>query len=256
MVDCNTVRSNLFKHYGTKIICRVGSASRVEYNATKEKHTVADIAVYIHSEQRIAVVWNLEARRKNNHTCDNLSVSCDWENVLPDRKLIHAYYKRMGTYRDAPWEKVLILDVDILNEIYEYLYSYLQVNSCDKEYPGDIKCEDVLPIDIRERVSTSRWERDYKFRSMVLERYKYMCAICRCDEPQLLQAAHIKAVADGGKDTIENGICLCANHHIMLDKDLLKINYKTNELSYVDNKIQKMSWYNEFMRSYNGKILY
>ena len=244
-------------YYKSRVIYRIGSACEMKYKIEDDKsRDIADMAIYINEKLRIAVVWNLQDRRKNNQSINTLSVNCKWENALPDRKLIRAYYKKMGTCTIAPLEKVLILDVDILDEILEDLFLYLQMNSLDTEYPVDKrKVQDVLPEEIRERVSTSRWERNHKFRDMILKHYKYRCAICRCDEPKLLQAAHITAVADGGKDTIDNGICLCANHHIMLDKELLKINYKTKELSYVDGKMKKMSWYGEFMNTYNGKIL-
>lgn len=34
----------------------------------------------------------------------------------------------------------------------------------------------------------------------VPEEYDNKCAICRCSEPKILQAAHIIAVSDGGND--------------------------------------------------------
>lgn len=254
MTDCNSVRNNLFNYYGSRIICRVGSACKIQYNVTEKNRDSADIAVYIHEKHRIAVVWNLVERRKNGKSTKTLSVSDDWEKVMLKGEFMRAHYKKMGAHRDAPLEKVLILDIDVLDDIYELLFLYMQINSCDKECPEELCDEDVLSSDIRERVSTSRWERDYKFREGVLKHYGYKCAICRCDEPKLLQAAHIKAVADGGNDDIENGICLCANHHIMLDKGLIKIDYITKKLSYIDDNIKKMAWYNEFIHIYKGMI--
>lgn len=39
------------------------------------------------------------------------------------------------------------------------------------------------------------------------------CAICGCSESALLDLHHIVEVCDGGKNHIDNMICLCANDH-------------------------------------------
>ena len=46
--------------------------------------------------------------------------------------------------------------------------------------------------------------------------------MCGITVEEVLQAAHIKAVKDGGNDDVENGIVLCANHHLMYDSGLFK----------------------------------
>ena len=70
-----------------------------------------------------------------------------------------------------------------------------------------------------------------------------------------MEAAHIKAVNGNGRDVPENGICLCRNHHKMFDSNLIKINFDTLELCFVDDKIKQMAWYNEFITKYNGKLI-
>ena len=70
-----------------------------------------------------------------------------------------------------------------------------------------------------------------------------------------MEATHIKAVNENGMDVPENGICLCRNHHKMFDSDLIKINFDTQELSFVDSKVKQMAWYNEFIIKYNGKLI-
>lgn len=255
MSKCSEIRERLFKYYGHKIICRIGT-SKMVYNATQENYQKADIAVYIHLEYRIAVIWNLERRRVNNKEVKNLVALNSWENALPDRNLIRAYYKRMGPSANAPLEKVLLMDIDVLEEIMEDLYAYLQINKYDKEYPlNETPHEEDLFVENRERVSTSRWERDRNFRMKVLKAYGNRCAICRCEESTLLQAAHIVAVSDGGNDALENGICLCSNHHIMFDKKLLEIDFVNNELLSVNENVKKMAWYERFINKYNGKLV-
>lgn len=70
------------------------------------------------------------------------------------------------------------------------------------------------------------------------------CAFCECEIPQIIQAAHILAVADIKKSQHlnqeqklesaidgENGIWLCQNHHKLLDVHLLRIS-KNGEVKY------------------------
>lgn len=80
------------------------------------------------------------------------------------------------------------------------------------------------------------------------------CAICRCSEPKILQAAHIIAVSEGGNDGPENGICLCANHHLMYDNELIKIDFENLTLSDVAPTVKSMPWYDSFVKDYDSKI--
>ena len=99
------------------------------------------------------------------------------------------------------------------------------------------------------------WNRDVDFRKRVLRSYGYQCAVCRCNEEKLLEAAHIKAVADGGTDETCNGICLCRNHHKMMDDGLVRIDFINRDLSHISNTVVDMPWYGEFIEKYKGKIL-
>ena len=107
----------------------------------------------------------------------------------------------------------------------------------------------------RRRITTSRWNRQLLFRKKVLQAYGCQCAICRCAEKALLEAAHIQAVASGGSDAVSNGICLCANHHLMLDEHLIEIDYKNAELSFVADSVKNMPWYTYFQDVFNSKLL-
>ena len=72
----------------------------------------------------------------------------------------------------------------------------------------------------------TRTKRDPKFRKKVLYAYKYSCAVCGFDLhlgdiPVGLEAAHIKWHQNGGPDTEDNGLALCATHHVLLDSGAL-----------------------------------
>jgi putative restriction endonuclease len=61
------------------------------------------------------------------------------------------------------------------------------------------------------------------FRTQVLHAYQRRCAVCRLPFDQLLDAAHIKADADGGVPAVSNGLALCKIHHGAFDADILGI---------------------------------
>lgn len=257
------VRSKLFDIYGSSILCGMGNNQDIRYNIGNIKnYSFADIAIYIHQKSQIAVVWNIKWHREMNCEVKTISLSKKWEDLSLDYREIKKFYKKMGTSAKAPKEKVLIMSIATLELVLYELADLLQFDVKDSNFPQELQNEKKLLLHneiclnkVRKRISTSQWERDTKFRKMILARYKNKCAICRCDEEKILQAAHIQAVADDGNDEPQNGICLCANHHLMLDRELIKIDYTKLTLSYVADTVKKMSWYNIFINKYKGLIL-
>lgn len=77
-------------------------------------------------------------------------------------------------------------------------------------------------------------QRDPHFRSRVFASHGAKCAVCSIVAIELLQAAHLRGVADGGSDHAGNGIPLCANHHLGLDAGLWTIDPDTREVELVD----------------------
>ena len=69
----------------------------------------------------------------------------------------------------------------------------------------------------------------------------------------MLEAAHIRAVADGGDDSTDNGILLCRNHHKMYDEGIIEI--AGDSLIIYDERVKEMSWYPEFVNKYNEKVI-
>ncbi len=61
------------------------------------------------------------------------------------------------------------------------------------------------------------------FRSRVLLAYRSRCAICRLQEPVLLEASHILSDAEGGEPIVPNGLSLCTIHHKAFDQHLLGV---------------------------------
>ncbi|MDE0928167.1 MAG: hypothetical protein OSA06_05340 [Acidimicrobiales bacterium] len=61
------------------------------------------------------------------------------------------------------------------------------------------------------------------FRSEVLRAYDGSCALCNLRHEPLLDAAHIKSDADGGRPIVQNGILMCKIHHAAYDANILGI---------------------------------
>lgn len=73
-----------------------------------------------------------------------------------------------------------------------------------------------------------RRRRDPEFRTKVLRAYERRCAFCGYDGALGavsvgLDAAHLRWWAADGPDSVENGVCLCALHHKLLDKGVLGV---------------------------------
>jgi putative restriction endonuclease len=95
------------------------------------------------------------------------------------------------------------------------------------EYESNEEIESKRPYPNRrkwqETVVRKPVRKQAKFREIVLEAYGSQCAVCSVNNPELLRAAHIISVVDGGDDSINNGICLCVNHEIAFDRRILVI---------------------------------
>jgi len=89
----------------------------------------------------------------------------------------------------------------------------------------------------RLREAASRLVRSARFRREVSRAYGRKCAACGT-QLRLDQAAHLfPASQPGSPDTIDNGICLCANHHLAFDAGLLRIDPDTWALSLDDERL-------------------
>lgn len=99
-VKSKEVANKLFKIYGDLILCRIGSGEP-RYNISKEKNKEknkekAKIAVYINEKFEIALVWDLEYRKRNNQIITGLSVSKKWEDFLQEKDRLYGICKNMG----------------------------------------------------------------------------------------------------------------------------------------------------------------
>ena len=68
-----------------------------------------------------------------------------------------------------------------------------------------------------------------KFRTMLLEEYNTTCVITGCTTQAALEAAHIIPFSQDGSDTLENGLLLRADLHLLFDKGFMAIDPNTGD---------------------------
>ena len=78
-----------------------------------------------------------------------------------------------------------------------------------------------------------------RFRYNCLIRYSGKCAVCDVSEKLLLQAAHIYPKSKNGSDHSENGLILCATHHLAFDNNLFGINPENYQLAFAKSTSEK-----------------
>jgi len=89
----------------------------------------------------------------------------------------------------------------------------------------------------RRRVAAQRLARDARFTKAIVQAYEARCCFCGLGGG-IVEAAHIKPVADRGPDEIKNGVALCPNHHRLFDKGYLLISPTTFAVTANDRKLR------------------
>lgn len=183
--------------------------------------------------------------------------------------VIKSEYHKKGEMRlwiDFP-DYIDFLDVSILR------YEAIQVGTISKNkciIPEDTKVtESKRPYpngrEWQEKIERRPVRKQHSFRKEVLQSYSFQCAVCSVSNPTFLDAAHILPAVMGDDDTVNNGICLCKNHHIAFDNNLLgikpdgdvvvaensgikveynKIRYPRNKEDYPSQEHLKLRYYN------------
>ncbi len=138
--------------------------------------------------------------------------------------------------------RISINEIDLnqnINELQKYIFNYCcnVFKKCVPTYQSfsnsELDCFDYF-ID-----SQIYEENNYKLTEIKIRQYQHTfakkvkdrdkkCLICCEQTPELLQACHIKPYCDCKENieryNIDNGITLCANHHILFDKHKFTFN--------------------------------
>jgi putative restriction endonuclease len=75
-----------------------------------------------------------------------------------------------------------------------------------------------------------RLKRNPRFAFEVGKRCGWRCAVCPIELKELLDAAHIRGVADKGSDDPRNGVIFCKNHHAAYDAGLFNFRPETGDV--------------------------
>lgn len=205
-------------------------------------------------------VWDYKRHRKYKQmgaSQSSVTLGCGWDEV---KILPCVYYKRLGNHRDSPYEKVYVVPEDDWRLFFSHIDEYMHFNQYDLDPSGKTVDKSVFACeneeyadDERKRYSSQKLQRRTEFSKKVMEAYDYQCAICRCNLREVLQAAHLHgyevSATDLSADKPENGIALCANHHLMYDSELIDINIHKGTISINDDRIKQMPWYSEFYKN-------
>lgn len=246
--------------YGGLITCDVGKLLTVDY----------DLVISFQQTLSCFVVWstglNLSLSRKHFDVGKSTKLSTIIRAGIPEDQII-PFYKQIRDQNQKPlgYQKILFVGINRLQDVVEHYEEFIFPNPDDEGYiepicvpnengdPVFVSISDTMPqvlinaniLRSRDRIDRAR--RNYSFRKSVLERWNNRCAVCGETELIVLQAAHIIAVKDGGNDSPNNGICLCANHHLMFDgengKQLIIISEDQRTFSCFSVSEKKKEWY-------------
>ena len=222
----------------------------------------AKYVVKVFEAQDLFMVWDCARHREYKSigaAQSAYSSVASWEDIKWGESPIIDCYKQIGSGgAERPYEKVLIVRMSFFDQFFMNCEEYMSFNEFDEHFP----CNNGNAINaahkwstqrVRQRYSTSRLSRDASFSKQVLEAYGYRCAICGCDIREMLQAAHEHGytVAETSYDDPAHGVCLCANHHLLYDSDMLIIDLP-NKSYMCKSEICNRKWYAQYFEKKEG----
>ena len=217
----------------------------------------AKYAIRFYSEYRVFVVWNLERRRDYGGTLDlTISKRLDQFDDELNQDTVYAHYCTFkGKNKENVNDKVMIIGISNVADFVENCDYWMAFNPEDDDCPKGIQRKELLswPSEKkRKEYSVKQKQRDANFRRIVLDAYGNKCAICGCNIPEVLQAAHERGyeAAKTEWDDPNHGVCLCANHHLMYDAELIDIDLKEGTVCVHAPKVPLLPWQNVFQGKY------
>lgn len=220
----------------------IGQSVNSECSISTDKFFEYDLVLIFSSIVRRFIVWNVKMHEGlHAGSTVKLSMSNSKVSKSPDNEIKTYPRPLSGTNgAEARNENVTVIPEQ---RLYDYLSS-IETYLLKSSNPNDCKHTQSLEVlRMVDRIMRSR--RDPEFRVKVRNRYHHMCVVCGEKEEKALEAAHIIAVKDGGNDDAENGVCLCANHHLMYDAGIIEIDIGQKRCSFCDGFSSDASWYTE-----------
>ena len=215
-----------------------GGAHRAEDEYRVQTTRPGDVPLYLGGEsldlilgydehRDIFVAWDA-SHHPNPGGSSSLQVQLDQLDEAAERGFA-ARTRELG--HDDEVEVVVALRPEAIGEYLEAHHAFGVTGRTQAEAVADAANVDTppaeadLPGDIerrREIVLVSRLVRDARFRTQVIDAYQGRCVFCGLGAC-LSEAAHVRAVAFGGDDQVQNGVAACPTHHAAFDLGLLVI---------------------------------
>ena len=112
-----------------------------------------------------------------------------------------------------------------------FLIEFTPVPATRQAPPSDDAEGFVLFEDRDEVMRLVRGRRNQqRFKLEVIRRYGGRCAFCDVDVSELVQAAHLVPDGSRGSSDPRNGLPLCSNHHLALDRGLVAIDPRSRQI--------------------------
>lgn len=269
-VEHKEIIENAQNNIGVKIAIGSGYDGLITCDVDKLLTADYDLVISFRHTLSCFVIWSTGLNRSLSRKRFDVGKSTALSNLLRagiQEDQIIPFYKQIRDQYQNPlgYQKILFVGINRLQEVVEHYEEFIFPNPDDEGYmepicvpnengdPVFVSTSDNVPQVLvnanisrcRDRIDRAR--RNYSFRKAVLERWNNRCAVCGETEMIVLQAAHIVAVKDGGNDSPNNGICLCANHHLMFDgengKQLIAISEDQRTFSCSSASEKKKEWY-------------
>lgn len=149
----------------------------------------------------------------------------------------------------------MIIGMSNVADFVENCDYWMAFNPEDDDCPKNIQGKELLswPSEKkRKEYSVKQRQRDANFRRIVFDVYGNKCAICGCNIPEVLQAAHERGydVASTEWDDPNHGVCLCANHHLMYDAELIDIDLRKGTVCVHAPEVSLLPWQKVFHEKY------
>lgn len=246
MTNASSYPGDSLKYVQKNVYCDTNQKYYVKVSTNGAKKL--DFIVGYIKEQDLYIVWNnlphvltsgILSGETHNYTLNWRTSRLKAE--ASKFETIRAVYKPLRSA--SCHEKVVLVKPCFIDQFCEHPFSYLMPDKNDPDFEPDTlyatpnmstcvsarnleKNKDFFVEEARKRYNCSRAERDYTFRKRVFAQYSPPhCIVCDITNQTVLQAAHIDPVSHTNDDSTENGIVLCANHHLMYDKGELEIDF-------------------------------